>query len=121
MKATKENFGKLIWNGNELVFANSPNVGVAGIAPGMPDELGEEIARRCTAVDALKERVTELETELVELLHAPTVDALQERLKQAEEVIKDLNKYADKKGLSSLMFMQRVINRLEKYKDDKGE
>ena len=51
----------------------------------------------------------------------PIVTALQERLKQAEEVIKDLNKYADKKGLSSLMFMQRVINRLEKYKDDKGE
>ena len=51
----------------------------------------------------------------------PIETALQEQLKQAEEVIKDLNKYADKKGLSSLVFMQRVINRLEKYKDDKGE
>ena len=68
MKATKENFGKLIWNGNELVFANSPNVGVAGIAPGMPDELGEEIARRCTAVDALQERVRELEGGMREIM-----------------------------------------------------
>jgi len=39
-------FGKLIWNGNELVFESYPNIGVAGIAPNMPDRFGEEIAKR---------------------------------------------------------------------------
>lgn len=40
---------KMTWNGNELVFDNSPNVGIAGIVRCMPDELGEEIARRWNA------------------------------------------------------------------------
>jgi len=39
-------FGKLIWNGNELVFEAYPNIGVAGIAPNMPDIFGEELANR---------------------------------------------------------------------------
>ena len=34
------------WNGNEIVFADNPRVGVAGIAPGMPDALAVEIVRR---------------------------------------------------------------------------
>jgi hypothetical protein len=34
------------WNGNELVFIENPNIGIAGISDGMPDELGEEIAKR---------------------------------------------------------------------------
>lgn len=42
-------FGRLIWNGNELVFEAYPNHGVAGISPDMPDELGEEIAKRWNA------------------------------------------------------------------------
>ena len=37
---------KMIWNNNELVFEDKPGSGVAGIAPDMPDELGEEIAKR---------------------------------------------------------------------------
>lgn len=43
----------LSWNGNELVFDDAPNVGIAGIAPGMPDTLGEEIARRWNMVNRL--------------------------------------------------------------------
>jgi hypothetical protein len=39
-------FGKMIWNGNELVFESHPDVGIAGIASNMPDKLGEEIAHR---------------------------------------------------------------------------
>ena len=73
----------------------------------------------CTKIAALQERAENAEYNFG--VQLDSTKALQERLKQAEEVIKDLNKYADKKGLSSLMFMQRVINRLEKYKDDKGE
>jgi hypothetical protein len=39
-------FGKMIWNGNELVFEAYPKHGIAGIAPDMPVELAEEITRR---------------------------------------------------------------------------
>lgn len=35
---------RMVWNGNELVFDDKPLCGVAGIAPGQPDSLGEEIA-----------------------------------------------------------------------------
>lgn len=45
--------GELVWNGNELVFADAPNVGVAGIAPGLPDTLGQQIADRWNAVEAV--------------------------------------------------------------------
>jgi hypothetical protein len=34
------------YNGNELVFVDKPNVGVAGIAQDQPDRLGHEIAKR---------------------------------------------------------------------------
>lgn len=37
---------QITWNGNELVFAKEPTIGVAGIASNMPDELGKEIAER---------------------------------------------------------------------------
>ena len=36
----------MIWNGNELVFSDSPSLGIAGIAPGVSDDLGREIAER---------------------------------------------------------------------------
>lgn len=39
-------FGKMIWNGSELVFEAYPEHGIAGLAPKIPDELGEEIAKR---------------------------------------------------------------------------
>lgn len=42
-------FGKLIWNGNELVFEAYSKFGVAGIASEMPDGFGEEIAKRWNA------------------------------------------------------------------------
>jgi hypothetical protein len=35
---------KMHWNGNELVFEGALSVGVAGVAPGMPDEIGQQIA-----------------------------------------------------------------------------
>lgn len=61
-------FGKLIWNGNELVFEAYPNFGVAGISPNMPDELGEEIAKSWNHYKAgrLKsiEEIEKLEKEL---------------------------------------------------------
>ncbi len=47
----KGNSVKMKWNGNEIVFADKPNVGIAGIAPGVPDEIGQQIADRWNAVD----------------------------------------------------------------------
>jgi len=38
-------FGELMWNSNELVFEAYPNIGVAGIAPHMPDKFGEQLAK----------------------------------------------------------------------------
>jgi hypothetical protein len=34
------------FNGNEIVFCDEPNKGVAGIAPDQPDELAEEMVSR---------------------------------------------------------------------------
>ena len=50
--------GKLVWNGNELVFELEPNSGVAGIANNMPDEFGEELARRFNQPPQVKEENT---------------------------------------------------------------
>ena len=41
---------KMLWNGNEIVFEDSPNTGVAGISHDMPDELAEELVRRWNLV-----------------------------------------------------------------------
>ena len=41
--------GEMFWNWNEIVFADDPNFAVAGIPDGVPDQLGEEIARRWNA------------------------------------------------------------------------
>jgi len=43
--------GEMFWNGNELVFTSDPDTGVAGIAPGIPDQLGEEIVKRWNAYE----------------------------------------------------------------------
>ena len=40
----------MYWNGNEIVFNDESSVGIAGLAPGQPDELAEEIVRRWNAV-----------------------------------------------------------------------
>ena len=40
---------RMLWNGNELIFEDEPNVGVAGIAPDQSDELGQQIADRWNA------------------------------------------------------------------------
>ena len=48
--------GKLIWNGNELVFEVDTKKGVAGISPDMPNSFGEEIAKRWNAASRQQER-----------------------------------------------------------------
>lgn len=45
-------FGKLIWNGNEIVFEAYPKFGVAGIVDEMPDEFGEELCKRWNSYNA---------------------------------------------------------------------
>ncbi len=48
-------YGRMVWDGKELVFEGLPGVGIAGVAPNIPDEFGEELARRWNAHDR-KER-----------------------------------------------------------------
>jgi hypothetical protein len=43
--------GKMVWNGNEIVFENYPNIGIAGVPDGMPDEFAEELVRRWNLQD----------------------------------------------------------------------
>ena len=45
----------MIWNGNELVFESNKHCGVTGISPNMPDEMGEEIAKRWNNFKSRKE------------------------------------------------------------------
>lgn len=37
---------KLLFNGNEIVFEDEPNSGVAGIASGLPDEFAKMLVQR---------------------------------------------------------------------------
>jgi hypothetical protein len=53
----------LNWNGNELVFQDQPDVGVAGIAPGQDDSLGEEMAYRWTVYSELKKELAKIKHE----------------------------------------------------------
>jgi len=52
---------KLVWNGNEIVFADEPNKGVAGIAPGSGDSLGELLVYRYNAYHDCLKRIKQLE------------------------------------------------------------
>lgn len=45
---------KLVWNGNEIVFEDEPNVGVAGIGNNVPEEVAEEIVRRWNVIQDFK-------------------------------------------------------------------
>jgi len=47
----------LLWNGNELVFMDSPSVGIAGLAPDQPDTIGLEIARRWNMTNEEQETI----------------------------------------------------------------
>jgi len=43
----------MVWNGNELVFANQPLVGVAGIGTSQPDDIGARLAATWNACDGI--------------------------------------------------------------------
>ena len=45
---------KMLWNGNEIVFENFSNHGVAGISHDMPDSLAKTIMLRWNAFEEMK-------------------------------------------------------------------
>ena len=45
--------GDLYWNGNEIVFKDKLNCGVAGLAPGSPDTLGQKLVDRWNCVERI--------------------------------------------------------------------
>ena len=48
---TKMAFGELVWNGNEIVFKDEPNIGVAGIGSNIPDHLAQVLVERFNQVE----------------------------------------------------------------------
>jgi len=52
----------MIWNGNEIVFSEDVNKGVAGISQDMPDDLAEEMVRRWNGYGGSRKAILEIET-----------------------------------------------------------
>ena len=60
-------YNEMVWNGNEIVFTDEPNVGVASIGNNVPDEVAEEIVSRWNL--ASKENLDHINLVVEELLH----------------------------------------------------
>lgn len=52
---------KLLWNGNEIVYEDNPNSGIAGIAPDQPDALAQLIVDSANNAQRYKEALEALE------------------------------------------------------------
>ena len=58
---------EMIWNdSNELVFADEPNVGVAGIGNNIPDEVGDNYIRFMVNIDGFSDPLVFLKSKRTE-------------------------------------------------------